>query len=134
MIWRLITRNFGWKLGSLALAVLLWFAIVGEPELVTIQSVPIFYMNLPPALELNNEAPAAVRLQLRGPSGALNGENLSGVTVLLDLSSADKPGEMMVPIATAKVTLPEGVTLVRAEPSRLKLRLDPAIEEKASKQ
>jgi len=39
-----------------------------------------------------------------------------------------------VPIATAKVTLPEGVTLVRAEPSRLKLRLDPAIEEKASKQ
>jgi hypothetical protein len=125
MIWRLLSHNFGWKLGSLALAVLLWFAIVGEPELVTIQSVPVFYMNLPQTLELNTDAPPNVRLQLRGPSGVLSRENLSGVTVLVDLSGADTAGEKHIPVATTKVTLPEGVTLVRAEPNHLNFRLDP---------
>src|SRR5438128_887678 len=105
MSWRIVTRNFGWKLGSHALAVLLWFAIVGEPELVTIQQVPVFYMNLPPALELNPEAPGNVNLQLRGPSGVLSRENLSSVTVLVDLSTSDTPGEKNVPVSEAKVTL-----------------------------
>lgn len=125
MIWRALTRNFGWKLGSLALAVLLWFAVVGEPELVTIQQVPVFYLNLSPALELNSEAPQGVKLQLRGPSGVLSRENLSGVSVLLDLAGSDTPGPKDVPIATAKITLPDGVTLVRAQPNRLQFRLDP---------
>jgi hypothetical protein len=132
MIWRLVTRNFGWKVGSLALAVLLWLSIVGEPELVTIQSVPVFYINLAPNLELNTDAPGAVKLQLRGPSGVLNRENLSGVTVLLDLSGADTAGERIVPVASAKVTLPEGVTLVRTDPKSLKFRLDPVTEEKGN--
>ncbi len=125
MVWRALTRNFGWKVGSLALAVLLWFAIVGEPEVVTIQSVPVFYMNLSPALELSADAPPNVRLQLRGPSGVLSRENLSSVTVSLDLSGSDAPGEQAVAVSSAKVTLPRGVTLVRAEPNRLKFRLDP---------
>jgi hypothetical protein len=125
MSWRLITHNFGWKLGSLALAVLLWFAVVGEPELVTIQSVPVFYINLAPALELNTEAPQSLKLQLRGPSGELNREKLSGVTILVDLSTSDTAGEKNVPVSEAKVTLPAGVTLVRAEPNRLHFRLDP---------
>jgi hypothetical protein len=125
MIWRALTRNFGWKVGSLALAVLLWFGIVGEPEVVTIQLVPVFYMNLSTALELSPDAPPNVRLQLRGPSGVLSRENLSGVTVLLDLSGSDTPGEQVVAVSSAKVTLPRGVALVRAEPPRLKFRLDP---------
>jgi len=124
MSWRLVTRNFGWKVGSLALEVLLWFAIVGEPELVTIQQVPVFYINLSPALELSDDSPGALKLQLRGPSGVLSRENLSGVTVLVDLSSSDTAGEKVIPISDAKVTLPAGVTLVRTEPNRLKFRLD----------
>jgi hypothetical protein len=124
MIWRALTRNLGWKLGSLALAVLLWFAIVGEPEVVTIQSVPVFYMNMPATLELNTDAPGNVNLQLRGPSGELSRENLSGVTVMLDLSGYPA-GERIISVSTAKMTLPQGVALVRAEPNRLKIRLDP---------
>ena len=29
---RLLIENFGWKLLSLALAILLWFVVVGAPE------------------------------------------------------------------------------------------------------
>jgi hypothetical protein len=41
-----ITRNLGWKLLSVALAVLLWITVEGEPELVTVQSVPVYYRNV----------------------------------------------------------------------------------------
>ena len=35
-----LTRNVGWKLLSVAIAVMLWIAVEGEPELVTVQSMP----------------------------------------------------------------------------------------------
>ena len=38
MSWRTITHNLGWKLGSLLAAILLWFSIVGEPEVVISRS------------------------------------------------------------------------------------------------
>ena len=46
VIWRGFRRNLVWKLASLALAVLLWSAVVGEPEGVTVQAVPVLYRNL----------------------------------------------------------------------------------------
>ena len=68
---KLLTHNFGWKLGSLALAVLLWFAILGEPELVTTHTAPILYKNLPRGLLIGSDALDQVRVELRGPSGKL---------------------------------------------------------------
>jgi len=42
MNWRKLTRNLGWKIGSLMLSILLWFTIVGEPEVVTTHTVRSF--------------------------------------------------------------------------------------------
>src|SRR5712691_5072777 len=50
MIWRTLRHDFWWKFGSLVAAVLLWFSIVGEQELVTMRSAPILYQKLPPDL------------------------------------------------------------------------------------
>jgi len=125
-VWRVLTRNLGWKLLSVLLAVLLWVAVEGEPELVTVQSVPVFYRNVEPALALVASHPATVRVELRGPSDVLSRENLSNVALLLDLAGQAEPGEKVFPISRANVTLPAGVNFVRSDPSQLTLHLDRA--------
>jgi hypothetical protein len=122
----IVTRNLGWKLLSVALAVLLWIAVEGEPELVTVQSVPVFYRNVEPSLALVANPPTTVRVELRGPSDVLGRDNLSNVSVLLDLAGVAEPGERVFPISRTNVSVPAGVNFVRADPSELKLHLDRA--------
>jgi YbbR domain-containing protein len=121
-MWRLITHNFGWKLGSLTLAVGLWFAIVGEPELVTTHAVPILYKNLASDILIGSDAVDTVRLELRGPSGRLSTAALADLTVTLDLASVSGPGERTFTLSDTDLHLPEGVTFLRAIPSQLRLR------------
>src|SRR6185503_11387552 len=107
-IWRVLTRNLGWKLLSVSLAVLLWIAVEGEPVLVTVQSVPVYYRNVEPALALVSNPPVTVRLELRGSSDVLGPDNLSSVAVLLDLAGETGPGDKAFPIARSNVSLPAG--------------------------
>ncbi len=129
---RIVTRNPGWKLLSVALAVLLWIAVEGEPVLVTVQSVPVYYRNVEPALALVSNPPNAVHLELRGSSDVLGRDNLSNIAVLLDLAGVTEPGEKVFPIARTNVSLPTGVTFVRSVPAELQLHLDRAPVDRTS--
>jgi hypothetical protein len=128
LFWQRLTYNFGWKLGALALAVLLWFAVQGEPELVTIQAVPVLYRNLPSGLMLLSDAPDSVRAELRGPSGRLTRTTLADVIVGLDLSGVGGPGEQTFTLSSSDFALPQGVTFLRAVPSQLRLNFDRILE------
>jgi YbbR domain-containing protein len=122
--WHRLTRNFGWKLASLALAVTLWTAVVGEPELVTMQAVPVLYRNLPHDLLLLSDTPGDVQAELRGPSGRLTRATLAEVFAALDLSGVNAPGEQTFTLSAVDFSLPQGVTFLRAVPSQLRLRFD----------
>lgn len=119
---RAVTRNLGWKLGSLLLAVLLWFAMVGAPEAVTTHSAPILYRNLSQELLIGQDAVDSVRLELRGPSGRLSSAALSDLAVELDLGEIKSPGERTFTLSDSDLRLPDGVTFIRAIPSQLRLR------------
>jgi YbbR domain-containing protein len=123
-LWRRLTHNFGWKLASLVLAVLLWLAVAGEPELVAIQSVPVLYRNLPRALLLLSDAPDQVRAELRGPSGKLTRATLSDAFASLDLAGVVSPGDQTFTLSATDFSLPQGVRFVRAVPSQVRLRFD----------
>lgn len=125
-VWRAVTSNLGWKLLSVLLAVLLWIAVEGEPELVTVQPVPVFYRNVEPTLALVSNPPVTVRLELRGTSDVLGRDNLSSVALLVDLTGTTEPGEKVFPVSRANITLPAGVNFIRSEPAELKLHLDRA--------
>lgn len=122
--WRGLTHNFGWKLASLALAILLWSAVVGEPELVTVQTVPVLYRNLPRELLLLSDTPGDVQAELRGPSGRLTRGTLAEVFAALDLAGVAAPGEQTFTLSATDFSLPQGVTFLRAVPSQLRLRFD----------
>ena len=123
-VWRALTRNLGWKVLSVLLAITLWIAVDGEPELVTLQSVPVFYQNVESNLALVANPPAAVRIELRGASDVLSRDNLANVAVLLDLAGLTEPGERVFPVTRANITLPAGVRFVRSDPPELRLHLD----------
>ncbi len=121
MIWRAITRNFVWKLGSLLLSVLLWVAIEGEQELVVTHSVPIFYKNLPPGLLIGSDALDHIQVELRGPSSKLSASNLSDLSVMVDLRTIGGAGERTFTLSVNDLHPPDGVKFLRAIPSQLRL-------------
>ena len=125
-LWRRLTANFGWKLASLMLAAALWFAVEGEPELVTIQPLPVLYRNLPPRLMLISDAPNEVRAELRGASSRLTRATLSDAFAAVDLAGVSGPGAQTFTLSEAEFSLPQGVAFVRAVPSQVSLRFDRA--------
>jgi YbbR domain-containing protein len=122
-----LTTNLGWKFLSLALAVLLWYAIVGEPEVATSVSAPILFRNIPADLEISSEVPDRIHLEVRGPSGKLRAANLADMVVVLDLASVHRPGERTFTIQQWNVNLPRGVVLSRAVPSQIRARFESSV-------
>lgn len=119
-----LLRNIGWKIVALALSMMLYFLVVGEPEFATVEAVPLVFQNLPSQFALISDPPEIVRLEMRGPSRAMARENLSGIKALLDLSEVKAPGERTFTLSESQITMPHGVTLVRVVPSQLRLTFD----------
>ncbi len=117
----LLTRNVWWKLAALMLAVLLWAAIVGEPEIVTTHAVPILYKNLLPDLLIGSDAIDEVRVELRGPVSKLNPGSLGDVAILIDLAGVTSPGQRTFTLSGTDLRVPQGIAFMRAVPSQLRI-------------
>jgi YbbR domain-containing protein len=131
-IWRGLTRNLGWRLGSLMLAILLWMATVGQPELVTTHTVPILYKDLPANLLIGSEALDAVRLELRGSAPKLTSASLADLAITLNLADVKDPGQRTFTLSGSELHLPSGVTFLRAVPSQLRVDVVRKIEREVS--
>ncbi|MBL8174731.1 MAG: YbbR-like domain-containing protein [Bryobacterales bacterium] len=119
-----IKDNWGLKLLSLMVAVLLWLATVGEPESATVIAVPVQYRNIPANLEVSSEMRESAYVEVRGPSGRLSGANLANTVVLVDLAGQQRPGERTYSIQEDNVRLPPGVQFLRAVPAQIRIRLE----------
>ena len=121
---RLLTQNLGWKLLSVVLAFSLWAAVGHDPETATSVAARVQYKNLANDLDISSGIPGEVTLELRGPSRRLQQSNLSSVSVILDFSNIQKPGERTFNITANNTVLPFGVDFSRAVPAQLRLHFD----------
>jgi YbbR domain-containing protein len=121
---RSIFHNWFWKLLSMALAVTLWFVLVGDPEMMTSISARIQYKNLPRDLEIVSDVPERIHLELRGPAGKLANVVDDRSVVVLDLSRQPNPGESTFTVKQRDIDLPTGVELTRAVPAQVRLRFE----------
>jgi YbbR domain-containing protein len=119
------THNIGWKLLSLAGAILLWISVAAEPELATFVSAHVEYKNLSPALEISSDVVETVYLEVRGPSESLRLPELPRRSaVILDMADIGA-GQHTFTIDSGDVQLPRGVQLVRAVPAQIRLNFEP---------
>ena len=119
-----LTKNLGWKLLSLSLAVLLWGIFVRDPELSTTVSVPVLFRGMPQQLELSGHLLERVQLEVRGPSSQLGPDDLASAAVVLDLGNVDRPGDRTYTISESRVELPTGVAFARAIPSQIRIHFE----------
>jgi hypothetical protein len=121
---RWFSHNPLWKLGSLGAAIALWYAMIGVPEQVTLEAVPLGYRNLRPELVLSSVPPDSIRLELSGHTRRLTRQNLDGLKVLFDLGNVYESGEITRTVSEADLNLPPGITFLSAVPSQLRLSFD----------
>jgi hypothetical protein len=121
---RLFTENIPAKLFSILIAFLLWVALVDEPELIETVTVPVEYRNLASFLDLSPDSPSRIQLQVRGPRGRLNEVSPDKTNIVLDLGGMDQPSARTFTIQENTINLPPTVTLVRAMPSQLRVKLE----------
>ena len=120
----LITRNAGWKLFSLLVSLLLWFAFARDPEVGAFVAVPVEYRGMPDDLEISSELVESVSVDLRGPSEKIANFSAAKSAVVLDFSSIHKPGEQTFQIDERNISVPSGMRLERAIPAQIRLQFE----------
>ena len=119
---RLIFGNWGLKLLSLGIAVLLWAAYTAEPMAEIGYQVPLEFHNLSSDLEISGDVPAQVYVRVRGRSALLRRLTPADLAVSVDL--AGKPaGETTLQLNSSQFEIPYGANVVRISPAQLRLRL-----------
>ena len=124
---KIIIENWGIKLISLALALLLWFNITSKGKLEIALTVPLELKNIPAGMAVVGDVPGYVEVRLQGQERVLRDiatdKEVSGA---LDLSLA-KAGENSVRISPDDITRPSGITVTHLAPYEIKVRLDPIL-------
>lgn len=128
----IILRNFGWKLLSLALAVVIWLTIKalsaeqGQTEKMFL-TVPIQIVSSTADVRTFRVDPTTVNVTLKGRPGAINRLTEREIRVLVDVTSADMHQSFRRHV---DVAVPNGITVVRFEPTEVQLTPPPKPEPK----
>jgi YbbR domain-containing protein len=125
-----ITKDFGWKLFSVVLAVIIWLTvhkIREEPENVA-AAVPgdsLTYGNLPVQVVSSTTnvhnfhvIPATVAITVSGPSSIISVLQATQIRALVDLSDIQAKKSMSCHV---DIVTPLGVTLVKVDPPDVQL-------------
>ena len=118
-----VFHNFGLKLLSLAVAVLLWMAVTRDPVIEIPISVPVEFHNAPEHLEISSESIPQVLVRVRGPVREVRLLTSSEVHAVIDLANV-QPGECTYDLAPKRIHVPDGLQVVQAVPSQIRISFD----------
>jgi diadenylate cyclase len=117
-----VLHNWHFKLIALLAAFLLWSTYTSEPAAEVAYVVPLEFRNVPAHLELSGDAPAQVRLRVRGRSALLRRLSAADLGVSVNLAGA-QPGEVRIELTPDMVETPYGATVVRIAPAEFRISL-----------
>ncbi len=116
-------RQFGLKLLSVAIAILLWIAVSGEETVERGLRVPLELQQFPAGLEIQGEPPSTVDVRVRGTSAALSRVSTGDIVAVLDLHAA-RAGNRLFAITPEQVRAPFGIDVVQVTPSTVTLTFE----------
>jgi YbbR domain-containing protein len=121
-----ILKNLPFKLMSLAVAIMLWWAVGRDQPIEIPMTVPLEFQHAPPDLEINSDYPFQTRVTVRGPERLLQGMNASEIHAVLDLRGAT-PGERTLDLTEKDIHLPRNIKVVQVVPSQFHVNFDQSL-------
>jgi YbbR domain-containing protein len=118
-----VFRHTGLKLLSLALALLLWWAVAGQKEAERSLRAPLEFQNMPESLELIGEPPSFVDVRVKGASAMLGQLRGTELVITVDLSAA-RAGRRMFHLLPDHVRTPVGVRALAVVPATVTLTFE----------
>jgi len=115
---KLIFKNFGLKLASIILAIILWLIASSRGQSEMFIDVPLEFKNIPSGLEMINSTNKMISLNIKGPEKNIKNTKPSDIRALIDLSKAKK-GESTYYIEKDNIQLPRSITLLNINPSSI---------------
>lgn len=120
---RYVLKNLPFKLVSLAVAIMLWWAVGRDSAIEIPMTVPLEFLHPPSNLEITSDYPFQAQVTLRGPAHLLQEVRPSQVHALLDLEGAE-PGERTFDLTSSQVQVPHNVKVVQVMPSQFHINFD----------
>lgn len=118
-----VLKNLPFKLVSLAIAILLWWAVGRDQQIEMPLTVPLEFQNAPANLEINSNYPFETRITVRGPERLIQELNASEVHAIIDLQGAT-PGERTFDLSRSAIHVPRNVRVVQVVPSQFHISFD----------
>ena len=126
---RVFVDDWGVKLLALGITFVLWMAVADFNKPRTIRVAVQLNFVRPNNLDISNEPPRTIDVELSGSRERLNNMRFSDLVATLDLS--DHPaGDRIVRLNNESVhmDLPDGVKMVSFKPTTIPIRLEPNLE------
>jgi YbbR domain-containing protein len=123
-----ITKDFGWKLFSLFLAVAIWLTVhkiyeepgvasaVGAGNTVTFGNLPILIVSTAKDVRDYRVAPLTVKVTVSGPAEEMAKLQANQVRAIVDLTDIESAEDLHQPV---EVSAPPGVTLISVDPAKV---------------
>jgi len=118
-----VLKNLPFKLVSLAIAIMLWWAVGRDQPVDIPMTVPLEFQNAPANLEINSDYPFQARVTLRGPERLLQELRPSEVHAILDLQGAT-PGERTIELSPKDIHVPRNVKVIQVVPAQFHISFD----------
>jgi YbbR domain-containing protein len=118
-----VFQNIGLKLISLLVAVLLWLAVVHEPQAEVSLTIPIEFQNVPQYLDFTSEHVPQAAIRVQGPERMVRDLDQAEVHATIDLAHA-APGEHTYDLTPREIHVPHGVDVLQVMPGQLRITFD----------
>lgn len=120
-----LSKNWGLKLVSFLLALILWFTLIPEEKTFSEKTltVPLEIHNIPPQMELVERPLASVEVIIRAPNRLIPQISSANVHTVLDLQRASV-AQTSYSLNRDMVSIPEGAEVKEIYPSQVNLKLE----------
>jgi len=121
----LFVRNWGLKLSSFILALIIWFTMIPEEKTFSEKTltVPLEIHNIPADMEMMEKPQSTVDVQVRAPNRMINEITAMTVQAVLDLRNASVT-QTEYPLNRNMISIPFGTELKQWTPSVVHLRME----------
>jgi YbbR domain-containing protein len=122
-------RNWGLKLFSFIMALILWLTLIPEDKITGVKTVTVSLelYNIPPDIELLNKVQPSLNVVIRAPNRLLPQISATNVHAVLDLSKASVD-QKQYPVNSNMISIPQGSEIAEIHPPQVVIELERAKE------